>query len=29
VYYDHSKGVHNPAYTRAMLKNAIEAVEAL
>ena len=29
VYYDHSKGVHNPAYTRAMLKNAIEAVEAV
>ncbi|MBL4938800.1 MAG: hypothetical protein JKY16_00650 [Lutibacter sp.] len=29
IYYDHSKGVHNPAYTRALLKNSIEALEAL
>lgn len=29
VYYDHSKGVHNPTYTRALLQNSIEAVEAL
>jgi formate-dependent nitrite reductase cytochrome c552 subunit len=29
VYYDHSKGVHNPAYARALLKNSIEALEAL
>jgi formate-dependent nitrite reductase cytochrome c552 subunit len=28
-YQDHSKGVHNPAYTRALLKNSIEALEAL
>jgi len=29
IYYDHSHGVHNPAYTRALLKNSIEALEAL
>lgn len=27
VYYDHSKGVHNPAYTRALLNNSIKALE--
>ena len=27
VYYDHSHGVHNPAYTRALLKNSIEALQ--
>ncbi|MBN4082794.1 hypothetical protein JYT50_00265 [bacterium AH-315-A23] len=28
-YSDHSKGIHNPAYTKALLKNSIEALEAL
>ena len=28
VYYDHSHGVHNPGYTRALLLNSIEALEA-
>jgi len=28
VYYDHSHGVHNPEYTKALLKNSIEALEA-
>lgn len=27
VYQDHSKGVHNPAYTRALLKNSIELLQ--
>ncbi len=26
VYQDHSHGVHNPAYTKALLKNSIEAL---
>ena len=29
IYYDHSHGVHNPGYTKALLKNSIEALEAL
>lgn len=29
IYYDHSHGVHNPPYTKALLKNSIEALEAL
>lgn len=28
IYYDHSHGVHNPEYSRALLKNAIDALEA-
>jgi hypothetical protein len=28
VYYDHSYGVHNPAFTVALLKTTIEALEA-
>lgn len=27
VYQDHSHGVHNPAYTKALLKNSIEALK--
>jgi len=28
VYYDHSHGVHNPGYSKALLLNSIEALEA-
>jgi len=27
VYYDHSQGVHNPSYARALLNNSIKALE--
>jgi hypothetical protein len=26
IYYDHSKGVHNPNYTMALIQNSIEAL---
>lgn len=29
LYQDHSHGIHNPWYARALLKNSLEAVEAL
>ena len=29
LYQDHSHGMHNPGYARALLQNSIEAVEAL
>lgn len=29
VYQDHSHGIHNPMYARALLMNSLEAVEAL
>ncbi len=28
IYYDHSHGVHNPAYAKALIKNSIEALSA-
>lgn len=28
IYYDHSKGLHNPKYARALVKNSIEALSA-
>ncbi len=29
LYQDHSHGMHNPSYSKALLKNSLEAVEAL
>jgi len=28
IYYDHSKGLHNPNYAKALVKNSIEALTA-
>ena len=26
IYYDHSKGLHNPKYAKALVRNSIEAL---